>query len=295
MSQTTILFADEGITDSRRIIHTPGDFVKKNLMYVQEVGKLVSLKSHKCERENLASFLFLCVTEGKGSVVTRGKCYEVKKGDCILLNCMEHYEHQSSVEEPWKLAWVHYYGVAAEDYYSLFLTKNQGENLFVPENMNLFVGMIEELMKLQAQKELLAELESSKILIGFQNAVLTCVMQQIGANGKRHDVNLNEVREYINEYYVDEKVCSDVARKAGVSEQELNDIFKDTYGIELYDYVLNRRFNSAKELLRFSIKPIEEVVEESGIRNNDLFRRLFLDSEGVSAEEYRMKWAQWVK
>ena len=54
-------------------------------------------------------------------------------------------------------------------------------------------------------------------------------------------------------------------------------------------------FNAAKELLRFSIKPIHEVIEESGIRNSDLFRRLFLDSEGMSAEEYRMKWAQWVK
>ena len=61
MNQTNTLFAVEGITDSKRIIHTPGDFVKKNLLYVQEVGKLKSLKPHKCERENLASYLFFCV------------------------------------------------------------------------------------------------------------------------------------------------------------------------------------------------------------------------------------------
>ena len=40
---------------------------------------------------------------------------------------------------------------------------------------------------------------------------------------------------------------------------------------------------------------MKEIVEESGIGNSDLFRRLFLDGEGMSAEEYRNKWAQWVK
>ncbi|MCI5953610.1 MAG: AraC family transcriptional regulator [Lachnospiraceae bacterium] len=294
MSQTNILFAEEGITDSRRIIHTPGDFVKKNLLYVQEVGKLKSLKTHKCQRENLASYLFFCVTEGRGSVITRGKHYEMKKGDCILLNCMERYEHQSSEEEPWELAWVHYNGMAAMDYYTMFLEKNRGENLFTPEDIGTFNRMIDDLMQLQAQKDLLAELESSKVLIEFQNAILACVMQQKGVQDE-HSINLNEVREYLNEHYREESVAEDVAAKEGIGEEDLNALFKNAYGIDLHDYVLNRRFNVAKELLRFSIKPVKDVIEESGIRNSDLFRRLFLDSEGMSAEEYRMKWAQWVK
>jgi len=40
---------------------------------------------------------------------------------------------------------------------------------------------------------------------------------------------------------------------------------------------------------------VKEIVDESGIGNDDLFRRLFQDGEGMTAEEYRMKWAQWVK
>ena len=52
---------------------------------------------------------------------------------------------------------------------------------------------------------------------------------------------------------------------------------------------------AAKELLRFTAKPVKGIIEESGIRNADLFRRLFKDGEGMSAEEYRMKWSQWVK
>jgi transcriptional regulator GlxA family with amidase domain len=80
-----------------------------------------------------------------------------------------------------------------------------------------------------------------------------------------------------------------------MEEDELDACFQATYGITLRDYILNRRFTAAKELLRFTIKPVKEIIDESGIGNDDLFRRLFQDGEGMTAEEYRMKWAQWVK
>ena len=39
------LFSTSGITDSVRMLHTPGEFARKNLLYVQEVGRLKSLLS----------------------------------------------------------------------------------------------------------------------------------------------------------------------------------------------------------------------------------------------------------
>ena len=42
------LFSTKGITDSVRILHTPGEFARKNLLYVQEVGRLKSLQLFVC-------------------------------------------------------------------------------------------------------------------------------------------------------------------------------------------------------------------------------------------------------
>ena len=77
--------------------------------------------------------------------------------------------------------------------------------------------------------------------------------------------------------------------------EELSENFEKSYGIGIRDYMLNRRFNAAKELLRFTIQPISEVMEESGIRNEDLFYRLFQENEAMTPEEYRRRWAQWIK
>lgn len=44
------MFATEGMTSSDRSLHTPGDYAQQNLLYVQEVGRLKSLKPHRCIR-----------------------------------------------------------------------------------------------------------------------------------------------------------------------------------------------------------------------------------------------------
>ena len=53
----TSLFDTEGITRSERMLHTPSGYAKKNLSYVQEIGRLQSLKAHSSIRENLESYL----------------------------------------------------------------------------------------------------------------------------------------------------------------------------------------------------------------------------------------------
>ncbi len=75
------LFATDGTTSSDRSLHTPGNFARQNLLYVQEVGRLKSLKPHRCVRENLESCLFLMVLGGRGTLVAEGREYQLQTGD----------------------------------------------------------------------------------------------------------------------------------------------------------------------------------------------------------------------
>ena len=122
MSDTSSrFFSNQGITQSTRFIHTPGDFALNNLLYVQEAGVLKSLRPHTSSREGLESILFITIRDGEGFVRVSGNEYTVKSGDCILLNCMNKYEHESSESKPWELSWVHFYGKTAVNLYDLFL------------------------------------------------------------------------------------------------------------------------------------------------------------------------------
>ena len=118
------MFSSEGVTKSDRMLHTPGMFAKNHLLYVQEVGRLESLVPHVCRRENLDSYLIFEVVAGKGSISTEGQTIELHKGECVWIDCHKTFEHVSSEDEPWKLAWVHFNGNCAAEFYELFHKKN---------------------------------------------------------------------------------------------------------------------------------------------------------------------------
>ncbi len=289
------LFSTSGITDSVRMLHTPGEFARKNLLYVQEVGRLKSLRAHKSQRENLNSYLFFGVESGEGTVFIGSDSYKVREGDCVLINCSNYYAHESSVDKPWELIWVHFNGHGAEEYFRLFMEQNEHKSVFRPGSMKDMKAYIGELMECQKEKDLEAELQSGEILLRLLNSCILSVMRQKGNQQDRYKEICREIRESVNERYRQANLVAALAEKYEMEEDELDDCFHKTYGITLRDYILNRRFTAAKELLRFTIKPVKEIVDESGIGNDDLFRRLFQDGEGMTAEEYRMKWAQWVK
>lgn len=289
------LFSSGGLTESERYIHTPSMFAKQNLLYVQEVGRLLSLKPHKCVRQNLDSYLFMMVLEGKGCLDMNGKHYEISKGCCALIDCMEHYEHVSDEQNAWKLAWVHFNGHAAKSYYELFLKNNKESNVFRVEDVEGWNSIIGELMAKQSERNLQAELQSGEMLLRLMNSVIDRVANVAIIASEQENQKLIELRELLNEQYAEAKVLQIIEESFGEEAKWLSNRFYEKFGISIEEYISNRRLNAAKELLRFSIKPIEEIAKESGIGDMIVMQQMFRECDGMTAEEYRMKWAQWVR
>lgn len=277
------MFTSEGVTKSDRMLHTPGTFAKNHLLYVQEVGKLQSLAPHVCRRENLDSYLIFEVLEGKGSITTEGKTIELQKGDCVWIDCHNAFEHVSSEKDPWKLVWVHFNGNCAAEFYQLFRRKNERPVFKARETVKVS-DLIERL--LEGLKQNMPEMEHHSLMTQL---VTGCLLETTEKN------RMEEVRECINANYREAGIYKFLAERFGIEQSVLERQFNESYGISVRDYILNRRFNAAKELLRFTIQPMNEVIEESGIGNEDLFYQMFKENEGMTPEEYRKNWAQWIK
>lgn len=283
------------MSQSDRCLHTPGSFAKENLLYVQEVGNLRSLKPHKCVRENLDSFLFLIVLDGKGSLDVKGKHYQVQKGSCALIDCMEHFEHISDEQDAWNLAWVHFNGRSARGYYELFMRYNKDENVFEVKDTQKWDDLLKELLNKQKERNLQSELYCAELIQHLLNMMIENVADLDTVASEEEKAIANEIREQVNMQYADAKVLEELEKSFSESIKELSTKFRRYFGISLEEYISNRRFNAAKELLRFSIKPVDEVVAESGIGDLIAMQKMFQDNEGMSAEEYRAKWAAWIR
>lgn len=280
---------------SERYLHTPGSFAKQNLLYVQEVGCLESLQPHKSARENLDSFLILIVLEGKGTLTINGTEIAVGKGDCAWIDCMEHYEHISDEADAWKLAWVHFNGRNARAFYELFTKLNNANPIFYAENVDEWLKIIREIMDCQHEKSILSELVCGEYLLRLLNKAVMCVADSAKFDNEQEKLEISRVREFINEHYAEKNVLELISTEFERTLEDTGNTFKRTYGISLEEYISRRRYNAAKELLRFSVKPVETVAEESGIRDLIIMQQFFIQNEGMSADEYRQKWAGWIR
>ncbi|MBD5529553.1 MAG: AraC family transcriptional regulator [Lachnospiraceae bacterium] len=295
MIKSEEMFATEGMTSSDRSLHTPGDFARQNLLYVQEVGRLKSLKPHRCVRENLESYLFMVVLGGKGNLVVDGRQYDLRVGDGALVDCREHYEHISDEKDGWELAWVHYYGNMARNFYELFRKGNGGANVFHIEDVEQWNQLIGRLMELQRDRSMLAELQCGELLLHLQYRILQNLFDCGTLADEQERQLVSSVREWLNEHYVEDDISGALKQAFSQGMDEMERSFTQYYGISIDEYVDNRRLNAAKELLRFSIKPVAKVAAESGIGDVVTMQQMFREEEGMSAEEYRQKWAQWIR
>nr|MCR4928618.1 AraC family transcriptional regulator [Lachnospiraceae bacterium] len=117
----------------------------------------------------------------------------------------------------------------------------------------------------------------------------------ISLSNKTSDIDVSLVRTLINDNYASYSVIDDICGKIGTTKEAIDEAFVGSYGIGLDDYLRFRRLNVAKEMLRFTIENEKDIAKECGFDDYNAFNKLFEDTESMTPETYRSKWAQWVK
>ena len=282
-------YAPSEYTESHRILCTPSTFAKNTLFYIQEIGKLKSLKSHTSKRESLDSFLYIIVKSGSGIFTYQGRSYNVKSGSHIFIDCKKPYSHTSSDNDPWELLWVHFNGELMNKHYEYY-SNNNLVTLCKPNNSLEFIDILEKLMILASSKDTHSELVSSNLL----NTLITMILIQSIAspsNSQRTTADkINQIKEYIDNNFQKKIQLDMIAEDFYISKYHMSREFKKAYGITIANYIIAKRITYAKELLRFSEMRIEEIAGFCGIPDNSYFNKVFRKFEDMTATDYRVKW-----
>jgi AraC-like DNA-binding protein/mannose-6-phosphate isomerase-like protein (cupin superfamily) len=282
-------YAPSELTDSYRIISTPSNFAKDTLLYIQEIGKLKSLKSHTSKREALDSFLFIIVVSGSGTFTYMGKTYTLKSGDHLFIDCKKPYSHESTDSDPWELMWVHFNGVLLDQYYNFFSTKTSSIVFCTGEQLE-FAATLENLLVLANKKSTHSELLVSQFLNSLVTRILTDNTDQQDNEADRIADKIQQIKDYLDENFQKKIPLDMIADEFFISKYHMSREFKKAYGITIANYIITKRVTHAKELMRFTNYQIEEIGRVCGIEDNSYFNKLFRKYEGLTASDYRKKW-----
>ena len=80
-----------------------------------------------------------------------------------------------------------------------------------------------------------------------------------------------------------------LARVSGVSEAHFARSFRDAFGVPPHRYLLTRRIERAKALLRDTDRPVTDIAFETGWSSLGTFGRIFRDITGESPSELRAR------
>lgn len=80
-----------------------------------------------------------------------------------------------------------------------------------------------------------------------------------------------------------------LARVSGVSQAHFSRSFKDAFGVPPHRYLLTRRIERARALLRDTDMPVTDIAFETGWKSLGTFGRIFRDMTGESPSELRRR------
>lgn len=273
---------------SNRILYTPSEFARENLLYLQEIGQVHARRPHTSTHPDLSSYLFIVVLSGSGTLYYLGQEYILSEGDCALVNCKNEYYHKSS-DDLWTIRWVHFYGPTASGIYQKYMERG-GQITFHPRQIKNFTDCLEKIFRLASSDDHIKDMKINEQL----SSLLCLVMaeswhpESVQDGGKRQ--SLLEIREYLRDHLSEKITLDKLSEKFYINKYYVTRLFRREYGITINDYLLQVRISHAKELLRFSKMSVEEIGENCGITPLYYFSRIFKQVEGISPRDYRKKW-----
>ena len=99
---------------------------------------------------------------------------------------------------------------------------------------------------------------------------------------------MSSVAAYIDGNYGDHNLSlTSVSDIFSISEPYLSCIFKQTLGINFFNYIEDVRIDKAKEYLKKSDLSVGEIADHVGYSSSNSFCRAFKRVVGFSASEYR--------
>ncbi|QMV43971.1 response regulator transcription factor [Cohnella cholangitidis] len=101
---------------------------------------------------------------------------------------------------------------------------------------------------------------------------------------------VDKTKKYIEARISEEITVEDIAQQVHLNSDYLTRIFKKELGISISKYIINRKMEIAKELLKRTDKSIGDIAMAVGYFNYSSFNRIFNKVVGMSPQEYKLNY-----
>ena len=122
--------------------------------------------------------------------------------------------------------------------------------------------------------------EAMSLLANYQKSTV----HNLSQNDKEH---IRTVTMYIDENYTKSITIKDLEKLAYMGTTKLQKSFRQYHGCTITTYIQHKRIEKAKELLKNTSMPVNEIAAETGYKKASHFSEIFKKTTGILPLKYR--------
>ena len=237
------------------------------------------------------------VIDGRGTIGVKGRKYHVIAGDTILINAYESHEILS-FEEPLTVIILQFSGNFLKDYChilknTVFLDVLPRDRTPEKEYGRLKDDIL-DLTKEYLKAEGLFELHCVRILsdilcllLGYLS-VSELTKEEYDRRSKQNR-RIDRISTYIDAHYQEPIRLSEIASEEGISVTHLSHFITEHFGMTFQEYLKDKRLECALRMISDASLTLSEISLRSGFSELKYMTGAFLDTFGLSPNEYRRK------
>lgn len=158
---------------------------------------------------------------------------------------------------------------------------------------------IRQIMELYSKKDITTEVLSAQLI----TSILTeFILRRNAGTGSASAAGalspddilippgIREAERYINRHFQEPLLLDDLARQLHVSKYHFIREFSRYVGSSPHEYQIELRLSYAKELLKYTDLPVNEIAERCGINQASHFINLFKSREHITPLQFRKSW-----
>lgn len=272
-----------------RFSYINSDFFRKDelLYHINRAGSSQVEKDFMIERNSSYPYcVFHYIVEGSVEVFYKDRLYNVKKGQCFVLNSYEAHRYSANTDERLIINWIEFIGgdcaKLIESYLDLhtpiiYEQTSCAINKYILKILNWLKGNSKN-----------GQIYISKAIY----AILMCLMSEFKTE-KLRSVELTKFSDiqiainYISNNINQRITMEQLAKTLNYNHQYFAKMFQNYTGSTPAKYILNAKISRAKFLLSSSDVPIVSLSEQLGFFDASHFIRIFKKAEGLTPAEFR--------
>lgn len=235
--------------------------------------------TYEMKRKNSYLYSLEYVYEGEGTIQQNNEIYNVSAGDFFILHPGTYHHYYANKKKPWKK--IFFTLDANPAFIDALMKLYDIENLvYLPKVYN--PNRLEEIFELVKN-------DDGKIHRRLENIVFNMIAEISDAQKKlQYDSSkVSTAKKFIDKRITTKITISEISEYVNLDVSYFTRLFKKTYGMSPTAYILQKKIEESKYLLRETALSINDIANHYSFTDAAHYIRSFINATGISPTQYR--------